>query len=168
MTQTYSQIQQKIAKLQKEADALRQKEMGGVIARIKTAIEHYGLTAEHLGFGGAVTGKAKGIGKAASGAKYHDGNGQSWSGRGPRPRWLREAIAGGATLESFLAVADGAAAAPVKARGMKAAKAAKAKRRPSTLLYQDGAGNSWTGRGPQPRWLKEALGSGKTLEEMKG
>lgn len=167
MTQTFSQIQQKIAKLQKEADALRQKEIGGVIARIKTAIEHYGLTAEHLGFGGEVKAKAKGVGKAASGAKYHDGNGQSWSGRGPRPRWLREAISGGASLESFLAVAGAATAAPVKARSMKPAKAAKAKRRPSSVLFQDGAGNSWTGRGPQPRWLKEALASGKTLEEMK-
>ena len=166
MTQTYSQIQQKIAKLQKEADALRHKEVGGVIARIKTAIEHYGLTAEHLGFGGAVKAQGRGPGKAASGAKYHDGNGQSWSGRGPRPRWLREAIAGGVSLESFLAV-PGVAAAPVKAKGG-AAKAAKSKRRPSTVLYQDGVGNSWTGRGPQPRWLKDALAGGKTLEEMRG
>ena len=164
MTQTYSQIQQKIAKLQREADALRQKEMGGVIARIKVAIEHYGLTAEHL-FNSVGADKPKTIRESASGAKYSDGNGQGWSGRGPRPRWLREAIVGGASLESFLAM--GVAAAPVKAkRG--APKAAKAKRRPSTVLYQDGAGNSWTGRGPQPRWLKEALARGKTLEDLKG
>ena len=164
MTQTYSQIQQKIAKLQKEADALRQKEMGGVIARIKVAIEHYGLTAEQLGFGGTIAnGKAKVAGKASSGARYSDGNGLIWSGRGPRPRWLREAIARGASLESFLAAPD--AASPVKAKG---AKAAKSKRRPSMVLYQDGTGNSWTGRGPQPRWLKEALAGGKTLEDLKG
>ena len=174
MTQTYSQIQQKIAKLQKEADALRQKEAGGVIARIKVAIEHYGLTAEQLGYGGVrVSGKAKPLGKAAADAKYSDGSGQSWSGRGPRPRWLRDAISGGASLETFLALPGAAAvaggsAAPVKVRGVKAAKSAKQKRRPSTVLYQDGAGNSWTGRGPQPRWLKEALASGKTLEAMRG
>ena len=167
MTNTYSQIQQKIAKLQKEADALRQKEANGVIARIKVAIEHYGLTAEQLGFVGVkASGKAKVLGKAASGGKYRDGNGQSWSGRGPRPRWLREAIAGGASLESFLAVRGAAGAAPARAKGIKAAKAAKSKRRPSTVLYQDGAGNSWTGRGPQPRWLKDALAGGKTLEDM--
>lgn len=165
MTQTYSQIQKKLAKLQREADALRQKEMGGVIARIKVAIEHYGLTADHL-FGGGGTGKTNSLGKSAPGAKYSDGKGQSWSGRGPRPRWLREAIAGGAALELF-AVPGAAAAAPASAKG-RAAKTAKAKRRPSTVLYQDGAGNSWTGRGPQPRWLKEALAGGKTLEEMKG
>ena len=175
MTQTYSQIKQKIAKLQKEADALRHKEAGGVIARIKVAIEHYGLTAEQLGFGGSkASGKAKMLGKGASDAKYSGGNGQSWTGRGPRPRWLREAIAGGASLESFLAragmatVAAGGSAAPLKGRGVKAATPAKSKRRPSTVLYQDGAGNSWTGRGPQPRWLKEALAGGKTLEQMKG
>ncbi|MDM0032382.1 H-NS family nucleoid-associated regulatory protein [Variovorax sp. J22P271] len=177
MTNTYSLIQQKIAKPQKEADALRQKETSGVVARIKVAIEHYGLTAEQLGFVGAkasgkamVLGKAKVLGKAASGAKYRDGNGQSWSGRGPRPRWLRDAIAGGASLESFLAVRGAAVAAPLTAKGMgiKAAKAAKSRRRPSTVLYQDGAGNSWTGRGPQPRWLKDTLAGGKTLEEMRG
>lgn len=166
MTQTYSQIQQKIAKLQREADALRQKEMGGVIARIKTAIEHYGLTVEHL-FGGGSAGNAKSLGNGAPGAKYRDGNGQSWTGRGPRPRWLREAIAGGALLESFLAAPGAATAARASAKGG-AAKAAESKRRPSTVLYQDGAGNSWTGRGPEPRWLKDALAGGKTLEEMKG
>jgi DNA-binding protein H-NS len=165
MTQTYSQIQQKIAKLQKEADALRQKEMGGVIARIKVAIDHYGLTAEHLGFGGAKI-QAKPLGKAASSGKYSDGNGQTWSGRGPRPYWLRNAIAGGASLESFL-VASGVSA-PTSASASSKSVYKSYKRAPSKLLYQDGAGNSWTGRGPQPRWLKEAVSAGRPLESFLG
>lgn len=177
MTQTYSQLQKKIAKLQKAADALRQKEVAGVVSRIKVAIEHYGLTARQLGLAdgptpGQATAKAKPkaftkarpSGKPAAGAKYKysNGNGQSWSGRGPRPRWLREAIAGGQVLDEFLA----APGAPAKAIGA-AVKTKTAKRRPSTVLYRDGAGNSWTGRGPQPRWMKEAIAGGKTLEELK-
>ncbi|MGO4392830.1 H-NS family nucleoid-associated regulatory protein [Variovorax sp. M-6] len=177
MTQTYSQLQKKIEKLQKEADVLRQKELGGVVARIKVAIEHYGLTADQLGLAsapvrGAASSKSKSLGKAAAGAKYSNGNGQVWSGRGPRPRWLRDAIAGGASLESFLAAPGAAAklipkpAAPAKGKPAKAAKTSK--RKPSTVLYQDGAGNSWTGRGPRPRWIKELLARGKTLEELLG
>ena len=174
MTQTYSQLQNKIAKLQKAADALRQKEVAGVVSRIKVAIEHYGLTARQLGLadgpalGQAMTRakptkKARQSGKpaAATKHKYSNGNGQSWSGRGPRPRWLREAIAGGRALDEFLATPG----APAKAIGA-AAKTKTAKRRPSTVLYRDGAGNSWTGRGPQPRWMKEAIAGGKTLDEL--
>ena len=186
MTQTYLQIQKKIEKLQKTADALRQKEVGGVIARIKVAIEHYGLTARQLGLAdgsaqveaASKSRKAKPAAKAATGAKYSNGDGQSWSGRGPRPRWLREAIAGGKPLEAFLVASAAPAEALAPSRkavsGVKAVKVAKAakpkaiKRRPSTVLYRDGGGNSWTGRGPQPRWLKEALAAGKTLEELKG
>lgn len=166
MTQTYAQIQKQIERLQKAADALREKEVAGVVARIKVAITHYGLTAGQLGFGVAKVaksaGKIKQRGKAAPSAKYSDGNGQSWTGRGPRPRWLREAIASGASLASFLAVpgaGSGGSAAPAKAQ--------KSKRSPSTVHYQDGAGNSWTGRGPRPRWLKEAIAAGRTLEELK-
>lgn len=34
-------------------------------------------------------------------AKYADGNGNTWSGRGVHPRWLSTALGSGATLEQF-------------------------------------------------------------------
>jgi DNA-binding protein H-NS len=162
MTQTYSQLQKKIEMLQRQADALREKEVSGVISRIKVAIDHYGLTASQLGFGSAPAGKKATSTAAAAptGARYSDGNGNSWSGRGPRPHWLRDALASGKSLDDFM---TGAAAASGKKTRTR-----KFKRRPSSVLYRDGSGNSWTGRGPQPRWLKEALASGKTLEELTG
>jgi DNA-binding protein H-NS len=165
MAQTYAQIQKKIAALQKEADALHQREVAGVVSRIKVAIEHYGLTAEQLGLGGAkapakVASKAKaGVGRSTKAAKFSDGNGNIWSGMGPRPQWLRAALEAGKSLEEFR-MAGAAAGAPKKS-------GKPVKRRPTRVLYRDGSGNAWTGRGPQPRWLKEALASGKTLEEMK-
>jgi len=167
MTQSYAKIQKQIAALQKQADALRAKEIDGVVSRIRTAIEHYGLTAEQLGLGAAPAPKKVFSRKVvahgpASGAKYSDGNGQIWSGRGPRPHWLRNALASGRSLDEFLVGAAPTAAGAAKAKG------GKIKRRPSGVLYRDDAGHSWTGRGPQPRWLKEALASGKTLEDMKG
>ncbi|MDM0073412.1 H-NS family nucleoid-associated regulatory protein [Variovorax sp. J2P1-59] len=163
MTQTYSQLQKKIAMLQRQADALRDKEISGVISRIKVAIDHYGLTAHQLGFGAAPAAARKpstADAASAKGAKYIDGNGNSWSGRGPRPHWLRDALASGRSLDEFVSGASAAPAAKAKTR--------KFKRRPSSVLYRDGSGNSWTGRGPQPRWMKEALASGKTLEDLKG
>jgi len=179
MTQSYAQIQKQIAVLQRQADALRQKEVEEVVSRIKTAISHYGLTAQQLGFGAAptraISARRKALGSAAAREKYGDGNGNTWSGRGPRPRWLREALAAGQSLQDFLTGASAAgapsAAAPApKARGKGKAKTTQRqfKRRPSSVLYRDDAGHSWTGRGPQPRWLKEALASGRTLEDMKG
>jgi DNA-binding protein H-NS len=123
------------------------------------------LTAQQLGFGasGAAPKAARRTKKsAATGTRYSDGAGGDWSGRGPRPRWLREALAAGRPLEDFLV-----SAAPGKAV-RSANKPARAQRRPSTVLYRDEAGHSWTGRGPQPRWLKEALAQGKTLSEMAG
>lgn len=32
--------------------------------------------------------------------------------------------------------------------------------------YQDDQGNTWTGRGKQPKWLVSALASGATLESL--
>lgn len=162
---TYAQIQKKIALLQRQADSLRDKEVAGVIDRIKVAISHYGLTAQQLGFGasGAAPKAARRTKQsAASRTRYSNGAGGDWSGRGPRPRWLREALAAGRPLEDFLVSAGpGKAARPAN-------KPARAQRRPSTVLYRDDAGHSWTGRGPQPRWLKEALAQGKTLSELAG
>ena len=164
MTQTYKQIQKQIETLQRQAEKLRTQESDGVIARIKVAIAHYGLTAEQLGFGATangVTTKAK-AGKATPtrSAKYSDGQGNSWSGMGKRPYWLRDALAAGRTLEEF---ATGVASPKPKSAKLKASKMRKSK-----VVYRDQAGNTWSGMGPRPRWLKEALDAGKTLEEMGG
>jgi DNA-binding protein H-NS len=44
--------------------------------------------------------KVQGAKKVAP--KYADGNGNLWTGRGHRPKWLTAALEAGATLESFL------------------------------------------------------------------
>lgn len=173
MAQTYTQIQRQIEALQKQADKLKQNEVAGVVERIQEAIAHYGLTAEQL-FGASKLGarkamslSAKAAGKSsrakgASSTAYADGTGNVWGGRGPRPRWLREALAAGKTLEEF-------ATASASTKG--AAPAAKKKigtKRKAKQAYKDQAGNTWSGFGPKPRWLREALEAGSTLEEFTG
>ena len=118
MAKTYAQIQAQIRKLQQEADALKAKEVEGVVARIREAIEHYGLTPADL-FGGAAgpvrrqpaartapkrgkTAKAAKPAKPPSPAKYQDDAGHQWSGVGKRPNWFKDAIAAGKTADELL------------------------------------------------------------------
>lgn len=169
----YDAIQRRIASLQVQARALKEKEKAGVVARIKEAIEAYEISPREL-FGKGPARKA-GLANGRA-AKFADGNGNSWGGRGPRPQWLREALAAGSNLEDFLTVAT---AAPAKTNGTgkkgaahsagAAAGGAKIRRKPKgrvPVKFKDEAGNSWSGRGSQPRWLREALASGKNLEQF--
>jgi len=112
---TYESIQKQIEKLEREAETLKKKEMGGVIQRIREAIAHYDITPQQL-FGGkrAVRGAEATRSKAGPSAgatkkarrgpvapKYRDEHGNTWAGRGNRPRWLSEAIKSGRKLEDF-------------------------------------------------------------------
>lgn len=166
MTQkSYAQIQKQIEVLQRQADELRAQEVAGVVARIKEAIAHYGLTAEQLGYGASAKkekAKVQKVGHAGA-AAYSDGLGNSWGGRGPRPQWLKAALAAGRSLEEFAAAGHS-----VPAKAKKSAKKVKntAPKKRTGKTYRDAAGNTWSGFGPRPRWLKEALEAGQTLEQL--
>ncbi|HSV45533.1 MAG TPA: H-NS histone family protein [Ramlibacter sp.] len=124
MKKTYTQILDEIESLKKQAEQVRDKEVSEVIARIREAITFYNLTPGDLGFGGRASAPAKkarkvvvkgvrakpgrkpAAGKAAERApKFRDSEGNVWSGRGPRPRWLKDAMAGGKTMEDFAVTA---------------------------------------------------------------
>jgi DNA-binding protein H-NS len=106
MNKSLAKIKQQIEKLQREAASLQ----SGVIARIRKEIEQHGLTAEDL-FGGSAgvssrSGRGRATGarrsKADGVAKYADGNGNSWGGRGKRPQWIHAALEAGKSLDDFL------------------------------------------------------------------
>lgn len=113
MAKTYAQVVKQIESLSREAEKLKQKEVDGVIARIREAVKVYGLSASDLGLSGSGIGtrKTRTAGKAAkkrttksklsTAAKFRDEAGNTWVGRGPRPHWLREALAAGKRLEDF-------------------------------------------------------------------
>jgi len=112
------QLLAQINKLQSQADALKNKERAGVIARIQEAIAHYGLTSEELfskparkmraapakrGRPSKAASRPAAKGKRRPGQpKYHDGNGRTWTGQGKRPNWFVAALAEGKTADSML------------------------------------------------------------------
>jgi len=117
---TLAALNAQIAALQGQADALRKKEMAEVIAKMKDAILHYGLTAADLGFGKAAgnvgksptpfgvkpaqKGRKNAAAKpAAQNVKFKDDQGRTWGGIGKRPDWFKAALAAGKTPEDLLA-----------------------------------------------------------------
>jgi DNA-binding protein H-NS len=110
-----TQLTAQIEKLQKQAQAIKAKELDDVISRIKEAIGHYGLTAADLGLTRSRAAKSAAAGKAAAkkgktgkarktGAiMFRSVDGQrGWTGRGRAPNWFKQAIAEGASKESLL------------------------------------------------------------------
>jgi DNA-binding protein H-NS len=99
---TYLELKAQAEKLMAEAEALRSKELEDTIADIKNKMQAYGITAQDLGFASA-TGKRAAAPKSTKSPKYRGPNGQAYSGRGPRPKWLKEALANGKKIEDFAA-----------------------------------------------------------------
>jgi DNA-binding protein H-NS len=129
MPKSLARIEKEIEALEREAEALRKKEAAGVIARIKEAIAHYHLSAQDLGLASEPRGRrgvargsrrarpegrqlsngalAKAMGstqrRASSHVQYKDEAGNTWSGRGRRPEWLKAALQSGKSLDDLRA-----------------------------------------------------------------
>lgn len=113
-------LNQQIAELQTLANELREKEIVEVVAKIKKAIAHYGLTAADLGLTTRApktaklfpVGGSKPVGQRPKKAgpkptpravKFKDDQGNTWGGMGKRPAWFKAALASGKTPEELLA-----------------------------------------------------------------
>ena len=96
---TYAELTKKINELQKEAAELKKQERKGVIAEIRTKIAEFDLTATDLGLTG---GKAVKGSKSVA-AKYRNPEtGETWSGRGLAPKWIKTAENSGKNRDAFL------------------------------------------------------------------
>lgn len=86
------------AALEKQIAETQRAERQSAIAQIKTLMAEYGLTVSDLG----TRGPKKGSTGSKVAAKYRNkATGESWSGRGLQPRWLKAAIAQGKKLTDF-------------------------------------------------------------------
>lgn len=62
---------------------------------------------------------------------------------------------------------DALAALGVAAADLMPARASRKARRPLAVKYRAPGGHTWTGRGKQPVWLRDALAAGAKLDDFK-
>jgi DNA-binding protein H-NS len=114
---TLIDIQSQIQKLQKQADDIKSREFDKTVEEIRAKMEAFGITAKDLqnvkrGVRGSKGKKSvvasKSAGKRASkaagstvAAKYQGPNGETWTGRGLSPRWMKSLMEQGRTKEEF-------------------------------------------------------------------
>jgi DNA-binding protein H-NS len=94
-------IAQRAALDKRIADAQRE-QRGEAIQKVRALMSEYGLTLADVGAkgGGTVAAPKKSTGKVA--AKYRNkATGDSWSGRGLKPKWLTAALAAGRSITDF-------------------------------------------------------------------
>ena len=98
---TLQELMAQRAALEKQIEETQARERGDAVAKVKALMAEYGLSIADL------NGRAKGVPKAPKSgskvaAKYRNkATGETWSGRGLKPKWLQAAINGGAKLEDF-------------------------------------------------------------------
>ncbi len=138
MPKTVEQLNKEIARLQKQVEAVKAREVQDVIERIKEAIEYYGLTPAQLFKSSSA--KSKRTAKPSSSA---DGEAPAAKVRKPK-----------------------AASSKLKKRPTLEAAQPASEKAPVVAKFADQNGNTWTGRGRPPRWFAEAIAGGKTKEEL--
>ncbi|MBN8505179.1 MAG: H-NS histone family protein [Burkholderiales bacterium] len=87
--------------LDKQIEETRLRDRSAAVSKVKALMAEYGLTVADL------NGRAKGVPKSSKSgskvaAKYRNkATGETWSGRGLKPKWLAAALNSGAKLEDF-------------------------------------------------------------------
>ena len=91
------------ADLERKIQETQRHERQSAIEKVRALMAEFGLSVEDLNGKSASTSSRKkssdGTRKAA--VKYRDAAGNTWSGRGLQPRWLREALSQGKSLNDF-------------------------------------------------------------------
>lgn len=90
----------KKAELEKQIEDTRRQEKTDAVARVRALMAEHGLTLADL------SARSKSAAKRSTGRKvapkYRDpATGNTWSGRGLQPKWLRAAIAAGKKIGDF-------------------------------------------------------------------
>jgi DNA-binding protein H-NS len=88
--------------LERQIEQTKKQERGEAIVRVKALMAEYGLTVADLGSRPPAGKSKKGKSGGKVAAKYRNAStGETWSGRGLQPRWLKAALASGRKLSDF-------------------------------------------------------------------
>lgn len=92
------------AELEKQIAEAQRNERAEAVAQVRALMAQYGLTLADIGSRAAAAPRSATPAqpKAKVAAKYRDATtGQTWSGRGLQPNWLKAALASGRSLSEF-------------------------------------------------------------------
>lgn len=95
-----AELEKKQVELEKALAEARRSSQSAVIAQIKTLMKEHGLTAADLGVSGT-SAQHKGKGATVPPKYRNSATGETWSGRGLKPKWVQAALDAGKTLEDF-------------------------------------------------------------------
>ncbi len=97
---TLQELLSRKAALEREIDETRRNERSDAIAKVRALMSEHDLSLADLS--ARATTKASTEPKNKVAAKYrNEATGESWSGRGLQPKWLKAALAAGRKLEEF-------------------------------------------------------------------
>lgn len=98
---TLNELLAQKAALERQIADYQREQRGEAIAKVKALMAEYGLTMADIGVAKPLAAAKRG-GSSKVAAKYRNpATGDSWSGRGLKPKWLSAALAGGAQLSDF-------------------------------------------------------------------
>lgn len=186
---TLEQVRSEISRLESRAERLEHEgRKVAYFAKVKEGLDVLNLSMEDLLAGLAALERStrplrgKGSGKQrkprTAAPTYGDGSGATWSGKGRAPQWFRDALNSGKRKEDLLLQGSSTheakpedsveAADPIKQATKRVAKATRAKfvAEAKKAKYADGNGNTWSGFGPKPKWLRDGIEAGRTLESF--
>lgn len=104
---TLLEIQAQIAELTAQANQMRQEQYSKAVTDAQSIITSFDVKAADLVFSSPKVSNAKSEKSASlkpngkAKVKFRDTQGNVWSGRGLRPRWLSAALADGKALDDF-------------------------------------------------------------------
>lgn len=89
------------AALEAKIEELRAVEQSEAVEKVRALVDEYGLTSEDI-FPSKSGGKTRKAATAKVAAKYKGPNGETYSGRGLKPKWLSALVADGHSLDEYL------------------------------------------------------------------
>ncbi|MDI1258285.1 H-NS histone family protein [Aquabacterium sp.] len=101
-----AELEEQTLELERELAAAKNEERNAVIVHIREAMKTHGLMLADLGPKFAKYAKEPsvfpGTGQKVAPKYRNPSTGETWSGRGNKPRWLQAEVDAGSSVESFL------------------------------------------------------------------
>lgn len=88
--------------IEKQISAMQGEARAEAIAKVRSLMAEHGLTAADITNRQPTAARATSEVRKTAPVKYRDEKGNTWSGRGLKPKWLAAAIASGKKLEDFV------------------------------------------------------------------